>query len=75
MENMDFDIVDFEMDIYWVVIGGVDFVEYLEKYFGCFKFLYVKDWMKDVLVDECLVFCVFGNGMIDYLKILDIVEK
>jgi sugar phosphate isomerase/epimerase len=75
MENTDPDTVDFEMDIYWVVTGGADPIEYLEKYPGRFKLSHVKDRMKDVPADERAASCVLGNGTIDYPKILDVAEK
>lgn len=43
MENTDPALVDFEMDIYWVHVAGVDPTGYLEKYPGRFKFCHLKD--------------------------------
>ncbi|MDF2156977.1 TIM barrel protein [Algoriphagus sp. CAU 1675] len=43
MENTDPSLVDFEMDIYWVHVAGVDPAAYLAKYPGRFKFCHLKD--------------------------------
>ncbi|MDB4913438.1 MAG: Xylose isomerase protein barrel [Gemmatimonadetes bacterium] len=58
-------LVDFEMDIYWVVKGGGDPLAFIRKYPGRFKLMHVKDaspaperTMMDV-----------GSGTIDFAKI------
>ena len=43
MENTDPALVDFEMDIYWVHVAGVDPAAYLAKYPGRFKLCHLKD--------------------------------
>ena len=40
MDNTDPDLVKHEMDIYWVITGGADPIEYLKKYPN--RFVYVK---------------------------------
>lgn len=69
MENTDPELVDHEMDIYWVVTGGADPIEYLEKYPNRFKLCHVKDRMKDA-GDERMASCNIGTGIIDFPKIL-----
>jgi sugar phosphate isomerase/epimerase len=41
--NTDPDKVFFEMDVYWVTIGGQDPVTYMKKYPDRFKVLHIKD--------------------------------
>ncbi len=41
--NTDPDKVFFQMDVYWVTIGGQDPVAYLKKYPNRFKILHIKD--------------------------------
>jgi sugar phosphate isomerase/epimerase len=43
MDNTDPALVDFEMDMYWVHVAGVDPAAYLAKYPGRFKFCHLKD--------------------------------
>ncbi len=43
MENTDPSLVDFEMDIYWVHVAGIDPAAYLAKYPGRFKLCHLKD--------------------------------
>ena len=69
MENTDADLVKHQMDIYWVVTGGADPVEYLEKYPNRFKLVHVKDRMKDA-GDEQQASCDLGTGLIDFPRIL-----
>jgi sugar phosphate isomerase/epimerase len=41
--NTDPDKVFFEMDVYWITVGGQDPVAYLKKYPNRFKALHIKD--------------------------------
>jgi sugar phosphate isomerase/epimerase len=43
LENTDPEKVMFQMDVYWVVEGGADPVEYFNKYPGRFEMWHVKD--------------------------------
>ena len=72
MENTDPELVDHEMDIYWVVTGGADPVEYLTKYSNRFRLCHVKDRLKDAAPDEREASCDLGTGSIDYPKILKV---
>ncbi len=69
MENTDPELVDHEMDIYWVVTGGADPIEYLDKYPNRFRLCHVKDRMKDA-GDERQASCDLGTGIIDFPTIL-----
>ncbi len=70
MDNTDPDLVDFQMDIYWVVTGGADPVEYLTKYPNRFRLCHVKDRMKTAPADDHNASCDLGTGVIDFPKIL-----
>lgn len=70
MENTDPDLVDHQMDIYWVVTGGANPIDYLNKYPNRFRLCHVKDRMKNVAADEKNASCVLGTGSIDYPSIL-----
>lgn len=74
MDNTDPDLVDFEMDIYWVVTGGADPIEYLKKYPNRFRLCHVKDRMKDA-GDERQASCDLGTGIIDFPKILKVAKE
>jgi sugar phosphate isomerase/epimerase len=65
LENTDPKLVTFEMDLYWMVKGGADPVDYFRRYPGRFTLVHVKDAtaapdrnMADV-----------GHGTIDFPKI------
>jgi len=47
MEVTDPSVVDFEMDMYWVYVAGVDPADYLAKYPGRFTLCHLKDAGKD----------------------------
>jgi len=74
MENTDPDLVDHQMDIYWVVTGGADPIEYLQKYPNRFKLCHVKDRMKNA-GEEQAASCNLGTGIIDFPSILKVAEE
>jgi len=74
MDNTDPDLVHHEMDIYWVVTGQADPIEYLEKYKGRFRLCHVKDRLKDAPVSEEKASCNLGTGQIDFAKILKVAK-
>ncbi|GJM35269.1 MAG: sugar phosphate isomerase [Saprospiraceae bacterium] len=72
MENTDPELVDHEMDIYWVVTGGADPIDYLTKYPNRFRLCHVKDRLKTAAPDEREASCDLGTGSIDFPKILKV---
>ena len=75
MENTEPDLVDHQMDIYWVVTGGADPIDYLKKYPNRFRLCHVKDRMKDASPEEKRASCDLGTGSIDYPRILKIASE
>ena len=75
MDNTDPDLVDHEMDIYWVVTGGADPIEYLTKYSNRFRLCHVKDRLKTAGADVREASCDLGTGMIDFPKILKVAKE
>ena len=73
MENTDPDLVDHEMDIYWVITGGADPKEYLKKYANRFKLCHIKDRMADT--DEEMASTNLGTGIIDFASILPVAAE
>ncbi|QEC67735.1 sugar phosphate isomerase/epimerase [Panacibacter ginsenosidivorans] len=75
LANTNPDLVDFEMDMYWVVTGGADINSYLKKYKGRFRLCHVKDRQKgvDASVEDASV--ILGTGSIDYPSIVPIAKK
>lgn len=73
MKNTDAALVDFEMDIYWVVTGGQDPIEWLKKYPGRFKLCHIKDRIKGAKDNNAS--CVLGTGSIDFPPILKEAKK
>lgn len=69
LENTDPEIVNFQMDLYWVTRAGADPLEYFEKYPGRFKIWHVKD------MDEQGRFAPVGTGTIDFARILAAKEQ
>lgn len=57
-------LVTFEMDIFWVVKGGQDPVQYFEKHPGRFRLWHVKDLGNDGET------CIVGNGRIGFKELL-----
>ena len=64
MSNTDPELVDFEMDIYWVVTGKQDPIDWLNKYPNRFKLCHIKDRIKGATERDAS--CTLGEGSIDY---------
>jgi sugar phosphate isomerase/epimerase len=75
MNNTSKDIVDYEMDIYWVVTAGQDPITWLNKYPNRFRLSHVKDRKKNVPLTENSASTVPGTGSIDFSKILSVGKK
>ncbi len=75
MQNTDKNLVDFEMDIYWVVTAGQDPVAWIDKYPGRFKLCHIKDRKKGATSSQRDVSVELGTGSIDFKKILIEADK
>lgn len=73
MQNTNPDLVDFEMDIYWVVTAGQDPEAWLKKYPNRFRLCHVKDRKKGATEHDAS--CILGQGSIDFEKILKTARK
>lgn len=69
MENTDKGLVEYEMDIYWVVTAGQDPIEWIKRYPGRFTSSHIKDRMKGT--DEREATCTLGTGTIDFQSIIN----
>lgn len=70
MQNTDSNLVDFEMDIYWVVTAGQDPIAWIDKYPGRFKLCHIKDRKKGASPSQRDVSVDLGTGSIDFKSIL-----
>jgi sugar phosphate isomerase/epimerase len=73
MQNTDPSLVDFEMDMYWVVTPGQDPVAWLKKYPNRFPLVHVKDRTKGATAAADT--CILGEGSINYPSILKEARK
>lgn len=71
LQNTDPNLVQYEMDMYWVVAGGQDPVAYLKKYPRRFPLGHVKDMDKQDQTKNVVI----GQGSIDYVKILKVAKE
>lgn len=69
LENTDPELVNFQMDLYWMNNGGADPIAYFDRYPGRFKIWHVKD------ADAQGRFAPAGTGTIDFKRILAAREK
>lgn len=67
MAGTDKNLVDFEMDIYWVVAAGEDPKAWFTKHPGRFKLCHIKDLAKTAKGHESVQ---LGKGTIDFASIL-----
>lgn len=70
IEQTDKDLVDFELDLYWVVAAGNDPAQQLNQHKGRYKLVHVKDKLKNVATAEEEGSTILGQGSIDYPSIL-----
>jgi len=75
MDNTDKDLVDFEMDIYWVVTAGQDPMAWFNQYPDRFRLGHVKDRRKGAPATERDASVVLGTGSIDFNKLLADAQK
>ena len=66
----DPELVDFEMDIYWVVTPGQDPEKWLRKHPNRFRLCHVKDRDKGAPLHEADASVDLGTGSIDFPKVL-----
>lgn len=69
LKNTDATLVDFEMDIYWVVTAKQDPEAWLKKYKHRFRLCHIKDRIKNATERDAS--CDLGEGSINFSKILD----
>lgn len=67
MDETDPNLVEYQMDIYWVVAGGQDPIEWLRQYPNRFTLSHVKDMGSNDGEQESVV---LGTGSIDFPTIL-----
>ncbi len=75
MNNTDTSLVDFEMDIYWVVTAGQDPEAWFKKYPNRFRLCHVKDRSKTPVENNSNNSVDVGTGVIDFAKILKTARK
>ncbi|MEX0906422.1 MAG: TIM barrel protein [Balneolaceae bacterium] len=71
MEGTDPDLVDFQMDIYWVAVTGQDPAEWIRKYPNRFTSCHVKDLSN---AGERPESTVVGTGSIDFPPLLTLAK-
>jgi sugar phosphate isomerase/epimerase len=75
MQNTDKNLVDYEMDIYWVVTAGEDPVNWLNKYPGRFTLSHVKNRKKGARKSERDATTTIEGGQIDFPAILTAAKR
>lgn len=70
MKETDPSLVDFELDIYWLVTAGEDPEVWFKKYSNRFRLCHVKDRSKNPVTDNGKNSVDLGTGSIDWKKVL-----
>lgn len=71
MQIADPNLVDFQLDIYWIAKAGVDPVAYMQKYPNRFRLCHVKDMAAAEPMDSCIL----GTGTIMFPKVLKVAAE
>lgn len=87
LENTDPDLVDFELDLYWVVKAGQKPEEWLQNHKNRFKLCHVKDLVSNERLEEIEKnetpdgdfwplggSCNLGKGQINFKELLPIAK-
>jgi sugar phosphate isomerase/epimerase len=75
MQGTDKSLVDFEMDMYWVITAGHDPVKWMDKYPGRFTLCHIKDRKKNARASDTDASTTVGTGQIDFASILNYAAK
>lgn len=65
LENTDSELVKMELDLYWIVYGGKDPIEYFNRFPGRFELFHVKDMSRAASMESTEI----GEGTIDFKTI------
>jgi len=65
LENTDPELVTMQLDLYWMVYGSCDPVEYFNRYSGRFELFHVKDMSSGASMESTEI----GEGSIDFKTI------
>lgn len=71
-KNVPADILQFELDTYWVQYGGGDPVRWCESLPGRLPLLHIKDYK--FTTDNQPTYCEIGNGTLDFPRIIAAAE-
>lgn len=70
VQNTAPELVDYEMDTYWVYTAGKDPLEYINKYPGRWRLLHIKDKSGDLPLSEPNGSTLIGSGVLDFQSII-----
>jgi sugar phosphate isomerase/epimerase len=70
INGTDASLVDFEMDIFWVVAAGQDPEAWFKKYPNRFRLCHIKDMNKTPGTDNGKNSVTLGSGSINFKKVL-----
>ncbi len=73
LKNTDPNLVDFQMDLYWVVTAGADPIKFIDENSSRFTLFHVKDRIKNSTEHDAS--CTLGKGSIEYDKIIKSIKK
>lgn len=75
MQNTDPELVEYELDIFWLVAASQDPLIWLRKYPGRFTLSHVKDRLPDQPSNSFTASTTLGRGFIDYATILPVAKE
>ncbi len=70
LDRTDKNLVDFQVDFYWVITGRKDPVAHINKYPDRYKLCHFKDRSQGATEREGTAICELGTGAIDFASIL-----
>lgn len=74
VQHTEKELVDFQIDLYWVVAAGQDPVKWINQYKDRVKLLHFKDRLKGTTERDGVAICELGTGTINFQDILNQVK-
>ena len=75
MQSTDPDLVEYELDVFWLVVAGLDPIEELKKHSGRYTLSHVKDMEIGTEPGNGDSSATLGTGTINYSEIIEVANQ
>lgn len=75
LQSTDPNLVEFELDIFWLIVAGLDPIEELKKHSGRYTLSHIKDMEIGTEQGNGDSSCTLGTGSINYPEIIEVTKQ